>query len=68
MLTKSKTDPGEIKGEVFKKAAPESQNRAKKGGMKNKVGKIQDMFPMLYDRRQGKEAQFTQILKPNIKH
>lgn len=31
LLTKSKTEPG-VKGEMFKKTAPESQNRAKKGG------------------------------------
>lgn len=37
MLTKSKTDPGEIKGDVFKKAAAESQNRAKKGGNKRSL-------------------------------
>lgn len=37
VLTKSKTEPGEIKGEVFKKAAPESQNRANKGGNKRSL-------------------------------
>lgn len=34
--------------------------------MKRKWEKSKDMFPILYDGRQGKEAQSTQILNPNI--